>query len=337
MATMAQVAPRGEEAALPQWIRILPRGRVELVDQREPLLVDDESLAAMVADFRGRGVDLVIDYEHQSLKGQRAPAAGWIKDLEARPDGLWARVEWTPQAREYLERREYRYFSPVLRLNPETRQPLTLMQVGLNNVPAIKRLPPLVARCGGASLAALEAEPGGGEEKEKMLDELKRLTGLSPEAEEEAVWGRTLEVFRDLAAVLNLSEEASASQLKGAAVALKASSERLLELQAELQVLKQRLADEATAQAVAEALKAGKISPAQQGWAWQYFRQDPEGFKTYVALAPKLVPTGDALHLLGDEPRDGGELLPEELALCRSLNLPPGAYLKAKVQTSKAQ
>jgi phage I-like protein len=125
---------------LPEWILLLPAGQVELLGRLEPLQVDSESLASMVAAFRSRGLDLVIDYEHQSLQGRQAPAAGWIKDLEGRPDGLWARVEWTSQAREYLHNRKYRYFSPVLQLDPETRKPLALMQVGLTNISTIKHI-----------------------------------------------------------------------------------------------------------------------------------------------------------------------------------------------------
>src|SRR5512139_4138080 len=153
-----------DPSALPEWIRLLPLGQVELSDSREPFEVDAASLAAMVAAFRSRGVDLVIDYEHQSLQGERAPAAGWIKDLEARPDGLWARVEWTRQARQYLLSKEYRYFSPVLRLDPATRRPTALMHLGLTNVPAIKHLPPLVAKWGGgpADQAALSPAGEGG-------------------------------------------------------------------------------------------------------------------------------------------------------------------------------
>ena len=82
-----------------------------------------------------------------------------------------------------------------------------------------------------------------------------------------------------------------------------------------------------------EALQAGKISPAQRGWALEYFRQDPEGFQTYVARAPKLVPVGEELPLLREDRQDEGGLLPEEMAVCRSLNLAPEAYLKAKDQT----
>jgi phage I-like protein len=330
---------------LAEWIRVLPLGRVELADHREPFLVDEASLRSMVEAFRSRGIDLVIDYEHQSLQGERAPAAGWIKDLEARVDGLWARVDWTQQARDYLKKKEYRYFSPVLRLDPETRKPLALMHVGLTNVPAINHLPPLVARWGGEAAAPGEVHPGeprlwspameidSGKEKGKMVEQLKRLMGLRPEVEEGVVCGKALEAFRDLAATLNLPGEVSVAQLKGAVEALKAGASRLLKTEEALQDLKARLADETADRLVEEAMKAGKVSPAQRGWAREYCRRDPEGFQTYADRAPKLVPTGEELQLLGERRQDERGLLPEELAVCRSLNVSPEAYLQAKAQT----
>jgi len=330
---------------LPEWIRVLPRGTVELSDQREPFLVDEASLMSMATDFRSRGVDLVIDYEHQSLQGEQAPAAGWIKALEARGDGLWARVDWTQQARDYLEKKEYRYFSPVLKLDPETRRPVALMHVGLTNVPAIKHLPPLVARWGGG-IAALGA-PGPAEpavkplaaiidsakEKGKMVEQLKRLMGMEPEVEEETVYGKALEAFRELAATLDLPGEVSVAQLKGAVEALKAGTSRWLKTEEALQALKARLASETADRFVEEALQAGKISPAQRGWALEYCRRDLEGFQTYADRAPKLVPLGEELQLRREGFHDENGLLPEELAVCRSLNVSPEAYLKAKAQT----
>jgi hypothetical protein len=121
----------------PEWVRLLPLGDVPLGDDREPLWVDQEALAAMVAHFQARGLDLVVDYEHQTLSGSKAPAAGWIKELEIRiagetpapQDGLYARVEWTATAEKHLAAREYRYFSPVLRLEDKTRRPLALALV----------------------------------------------------------------------------------------------------------------------------------------------------------------------------------------------------------------
>ena len=340
MTMTSNAVSQDQTPALPEWIRVLPRGAVELSDHREPFMVDEASLMSMAADFRSRGVDLVIDYEHQSLQGERAPAAGWIKELEARGDGLWARVDWTQQARDYLEKKEYRYFSPVLRLDPETRRPVALMHMGLTNVPAIKHLPPLVARWGGG--AATPAGPAvrtraakmdSVKEKNKMVEQLKRLMGLEPEVEEGAVCGKAMEAFRDLAATLNLPGEVSVAQLKGAVEALKSGASRLLKTEEALQALKGRLASETADRLVEEALKAGKVSPAQHGWALEYCRRDPEGFKTYADRAPKLVPLGEELQLLREDHHDERGLLPEELAVCRSLNVSKEAYLKAKVQT----
>jgi phage I-like protein len=344
--TMTSNAVSQDPAAiLPEWIRVLPLGRVELSDHREPFMVDEASLETLVAAYRSRGVDLVIDYEHQSLQGERAPAAGWIKDLEARGDGLWARVDWTKQARDYLEKKEYRYFSPVLRLDPETRKPMALVHVGLTNVPAINHLPPLVARWGGEAAEPQDLQPGepvrrspgmemeSGKEKAKMVEQLKCLMGLEPEVEAGAVCGKALEAFRDLAASLNLPGEVSVAQLKGAVEALKAGAGRLLKTEEELQGLKARLARETADRLVEGALKAGKVSPAQRGWAREYCRRDPEGFQTYVDRAPKLVPTGEELQLLREDHHEESGLLPEELAVCRSLNVSPEAYQKAKAQT----
>jgi phage I-like protein len=340
----SDAASQNQTPILPDWIRLLPLGRVELADHREPFVVDETSLKSMVAAFRSRGVDLVIDYEHQSLNGERAPAAGWIKDLEDRPDGLWARVDWTQQARDYLEKKEYRYFSPVLRLDPETRKPLTLMHVGLTNVPAINHLPPLVARWGGEPGVLREVRPKGavlwgpemeaGLEKEgdPMVEKLKRLMGLETEMAEGALCGKALEVFRDLSATLNLPDDATVAHLRGAVEALKAGASLLAKTEAELLGLKARLVEETAERFVEEALKAGKVSPAQREWAREYCRRDVEGFKTYVKRAPKLVPTGEELQLRKEPYAEEHTLVPDELAVCRSLNVSPKAYLKAKQQ-----
>jgi phage I-like protein len=144
-------------ADAPEWLRILPLGRVELQDGRESFEVTPKALERLLAAYREGGVDLVVDYEHQSLTGGRAPAAGWVKDLEIREDGLWARVEWTAAARSHIVAREYRYFSPVLLLDQKTREPRKLLHLGLTNVPAIKDLTPLAARSLEEARAAQEA------------------------------------------------------------------------------------------------------------------------------------------------------------------------------------
>ena len=89
----------------PEVISVLPFGHV--VSQKGEFDVDEESLAAMKAQIAERGVDLVVDYEHQTLTGDRAPAAGWVKELFAEDGHIKARVEWTLPAKQYLENKEY--------------------------------------------------------------------------------------------------------------------------------------------------------------------------------------------------------------------------------------
>jgi phage I-like protein len=216
--------------------------------------------------------------------------------------------------------------------------------MGLTNVPAIKHLPPLVARWGGAAYPDPRRPAGAPvrvrvtktdtvKEKAKMVEQLKRLMGLEPEVEDGTVCGKAMEAFRDLAATLNLPGEVSVAQLKGAVEALKAGARRLVKTEEALQTLKGRLASETADRLVEEALKAGKVSPAQHGWALEYCRRDPEGFQTYAERAPKLVPLGEELQLRRDDHQDESGLLPEELAVCRSLNVSKEDYLKAKAQT----
>ena len=67
-----------EVQGVPEVIRILPLGHV--TSQKGEFDVDEESLRLMKAEIARHGVDVVVDYEHQTLDGVQAPAAGWVKD-----------------------------------------------------------------------------------------------------------------------------------------------------------------------------------------------------------------------------------------------------------------
>lgn len=54
-----------------------------------------------------RGIDPSINYNHNNDD----VAAGWVKDAEARSDGLWVFVEWVKDAARKIKKKEYRYFS----------------------------------------------------------------------------------------------------------------------------------------------------------------------------------------------------------------------------------
>lgn len=409
------------DGKLPEWIRLLPLGEVNLADGRESFTVDAASLEQIVAAFRTRGIDMVVDYEHESLAGGRAPAAGWIKELQARDDGLWGRVDWTPAASEYLKNKEYRYFSPVLRLDPETRKPLALLHMGLTNVPAINHLTPLVAKAEAFADARAQQEarakkygigvkegsnvgkPGEWsqvpdeqfadpvnyrypmpdhdqtkaawsywnqaknqaqytpaergiiekriksrakavgmqiQEAKPMKEQLMKLLGITGEQPDEEILAladtrvKQAAALPEIAQALGLKPEATVSEITGTVLALKQGQEHFTTLQAEVAALKAENAKTKAAAAVEEALKAGKMTPAQVDWAMEYAGRDLEGFKVFVEKSPKIVPVGEEFRIAGQSAAGPEGLTPDELAVCKQLNLTPEAF-KAQRQAQQ--
>lgn len=134
----AQAVAKGTGGPAPEWIRLLPAPTFTIDGSGDgdlTLLVDELAKQLVLDDFARRGNDLVFDYEHQTLSGGQAPAAGWIKELEARDDGVWGRVEWTTDAAAMIERGEYRYFSPVFDYDPQTLRVTRLHHCALTNWP----------------------------------------------------------------------------------------------------------------------------------------------------------------------------------------------------------
>ncbi|MFH1036398.1 MAG: phage protease, partial [Pseudomonadota bacterium] len=193
-------------ATAPEWVNLLPAGELTTSDGLR-YLVDQAAMNYILAAVNARRVDLVIDYEHQTYEGGQAPAAGWVKELQTRPDGLWGRVEWTPQGRDYVANREYRYLSPVIMVSKQNRRVLDMVAVGLTNVPRINDFPPLTNK-------------DKGDQSMNWLEKLTKLLGLDAGASEEqavAAVEKTLNSARGLLATLRtlvgLGEGAEAPQV----------------------------------------------------------------------------------------------------------------------------
>ena len=107
----------GPAGAAPEWVQLLPAGTFSGRDGAGPYTLDDPQAVIAATLAAASGADVPIDYDHQILwsrdNGQPAPASAWMKEFEARDDGIWARVDWTPAAAARVASREYRYLSPV--------------------------------------------------------------------------------------------------------------------------------------------------------------------------------------------------------------------------------
>ncbi|EJW16248.1 Mu-like prophage I protein [Paenibacillus alvei DSM 29] len=163
---------------IPTVIKLLPKGLVK--SQKGNFIVDEESFQAIKETFQRRALDIVIDYEHQTLEDIQAPAGGWIKELSLQDDAIVGKVEWTPKAEEYLKNKEYRYLSPVVLVRKSDQKAVVLHSVALTNTPAIDGMYPIIN-----SLDITQYEEGGNEMD--FLKKLAELLGLSADATEEEI------------------------------------------------------------------------------------------------------------------------------------------------------
>lgn len=304
--TMICAADPASLEGVPQEVKILPLGRVQ--SMKGTFEVDDESCRTIMAQFKGRHLDLVIDYEHQTLKDVQAPAGGWIKDIYKGEDALVAKVEWTPKAQEYLKNREYRYLSPVVTVRRKDRKAIGLHSVALTNTPAIDGMFAIVNSAGFP--AGEIDDPQGGEDME-FLKALAAMLGLPETATEEdvknavdALMKKGTEVVANstILSMLGLENDAKTEDVTGKIQQMKNGGD----VAAELAALKQQIAKKDADEAVALALKEGKISAAQKEWASQYALKDPEGFSGFLEKASPVVPMGKlgadqlAIHKKGE-------------------------------------
>jgi phage I-like protein len=95
------------------WFTILKTG--EWNDTRYgKLTVTKADLDQAVSNFdrfKSKGVDLPIDYDHSFALSGDSKAAGWYTALRREGGNLQARVKWTPDASQAIQKGEYRFFS----------------------------------------------------------------------------------------------------------------------------------------------------------------------------------------------------------------------------------
>ena len=306
-------------SGVPEVIRVLPKGHVS--STKGDFEVDDRDIAGIIRQFKARRLDLVIDYEHQTLSDVQAPAAGWIKDLYPGEDALMARVEWTKKGREYIANKEYRYLSPVVLVKKADQHAAVFHSAALTNTPAITGMFAIINS--DALSIEEEEEPRmelsaliellGLEEGTAEEDVLKRIKELTQQAAEEgqggqegkegpAKEGTQLVANKTVLDLLGLPEDARTEDVTARIMAFKAGDSVLQRRVAELE---KQAASQKAEELVGLALKDGKLSPAQKEWAVAYALSDPKGFAKFVEKAPVVVPMGKTAFAADERKQDG--------------------------------
>lgn len=129
-------------ADVPEWVHLLPAGQaITTFDGRGPYRLTDAAavIAASMAQPRGMLIDVNHATDLLAPKGGDAPARGWIKELQARDDGIWGRIDWNPSGRALLADRSYKGLSPVIEYFPGGTI-ARILRASLTNYPNLQHL-----------------------------------------------------------------------------------------------------------------------------------------------------------------------------------------------------
>jgi len=266
--------PPGE---VPDWVELLPAG-VTIVGRDGRTWANDNP-QSIVEQFNARQMDLVIDWEHASEhrapKGEDAPAGGWVKELAVREGAVWGRVEWTEKAIGQLQRKEYRFLSPVFIYTREGNRIVRLASAGLTNQPNL-------------ALTALNHE--NPQEDSTVWKELLKRLGLPEDATEAQAITALNQVQEDLKTAKNREATPSLDKFVPRGDYDQATT-RTSNAEQQLATFKKEREDEAIDTAINQAVEDGKLAPSTVDYHKAQCRTEGglERFKQFVTAAPVIT------------------------------------------------
>lgn len=321
-------------------IQLFPFGRFYPADGRAEGVggwyVDDSNGYALAESINQLGIDLMIDYEHQTLylekNGQGNPAAGWIKQVEYRPnEGLFATVAWTDKAASQIKAGEYRYISPLFIPDSDGRV-MQVLNAALTNRPALHNL---------AEAFALSHTFNQQKQGQPMLKLLQQLFD-APNASE----AEMMEKLTALSAAKGDSKVALSAvydELKtqtAQAVALSAqvanpdptkfvALSQMQAVQTELNTLKAQQAKEKADTLITQALSDGRLLPAQKEWAENLAQTNLVALSDYLATVTPNAALSGGMQAKEAPTENVVALSAEELAAAKMLGMSEAEFITA--------
>lgn len=312
----------------------MPAGRFSARDGRGPFVAGDlVSLQAIVARTRryhGK-TDMVVDYDHQSFFGVRpevaatAKASGWIKEIEARSDGIYGRIEWTPAARAAIAAGEYRYLSPVMATDKGQDRVSVILSVALTNVPALDM--EAVAASVRHDLTAKRMETMDNPES-GALAALVTALGLAADSGKETVKAKLDEVGR-------LAKDAHEAGVRFAFSGQPDPAEFVpmsvfRATVAELNSLRQGVTRETAERHVGEQIAAGRIMPFMRDWAVELCTTNMQAFDAFAAgIGPSVSTLIEPQHGGGKRADTPAALTAAQEQVRKNLGLTVEEYMEA--------
>lgn len=296
---------------VPNQIQLLPAGHVVGRDGRQ---FTNDQPNEIVSHFQVDSGDAVIDYEHSTdfAMGDSAPAAGWIKQMHVRDDGeIWADVEWTSRAANYISNKEYRYISPVLMVREDqANRVVAVIRASLTNAPNLH----LKALNKPQNPQPHTEQPAMDKDQRKALCQMLKLNG---EASDKSILDAVKTLQDDTKIALNKAEQPD--NTKFVPIADYQSVTTQLE-EATVELNKQQEADvEAEVDA---AIAAGKVAPSSKSYHVAACKADGglEAFRVLVKSSPKH-PAAQSGDTDGQPVTEKTSLNKSELKIAKQLGL----------------
>jgi phage I-like protein len=308
---------------------------------------------ACVADHRAYGNDLSIDFGHGVFQEAEVPqrAAGWIKGIELRADGLWAvGVSWTELAAGMLRAREQRYFSPAFETD-KAGHIRKILNVALTLAPATHNLQPLVAsrlggsrkatsmklkKCSADDVAAMAEEmaklAGDDKDLKALAEKMKALAEGGEESDDDEKDDEEEKTSEDddktektsqddegkteatsiLALARQLTGKTSKGEIAGVLLAYKESAGKVEKLAKRVAELEGSSRKEEVEKLVTAASRAGKLTPAMRTQAVKLGNVDIDMLKGWLSALPKIVAMTDGKSDTVDQPETETAVLSTE-------------------------
>lgn len=326
-------------ASTPEYLHLLPVSQFSGVDGRGPYAAPD--MQALISAFEKDGLKLPIDENHSTdlaaKQGFPAPARGWIVGLQAREDGLYGKVEWTPEGRELVSSEAYGFISPVFQHS--ARRPYQIakmMRASLTNDPNLKVLKSLHST-----------------EENDMLEELRKALGLPETSDEAAVMAAVtaahtaqqahtalMSRIATAAGVANDTDPdalVTAIQSRGAdrSEVVQQLTTQITALQSQLTTLSTTTARDKAEAKIDEAISAGKIVPALRDHMIARHMKNPTEVETEIGVMISLNAGG-----LGGRkaPETGQVITAEDDKIIAMMGVDPTAFAdQAKALHGKGQ
>lgn len=319
------------DGSAPDWIELMPVGPMTLGDGRGPFRIREAAavIARSLEDATGKV--LPIDRDHgMDKEGGDGGAYGWITAMELRGDAVWARVEWTEEGAALVESRKYRFISPTF-LHTKANEVVRFLRAALTNNPAIATMKALahLENSMNEELKALAAALGLGEDADEK-------TVLEKAAASVVAASKTETALKPVLAAAGLTGALNGDKATAIAAKLSATGApdpakfvaraAFDEMSTQLADLQKQVNGGAVDQAIAEAKRAGKLSPAMEGWAKELAAKDMASFRAWEKTAPVLASSQLALTGAPDDKNE--TLTDEQKAICAQMGVSEEDFLK---------